>query len=87
MVGLVACLLPILAAAGRKSLTCCGACSSAPPQVTELGDKTFFIAAVLAMRQDRWAVYLGAVGALALMTVRTRAKDLPSGEACRPRHG
>jgi len=37
--------------------------------VTELGDKTFFIAAVLAMRQDRWAVYLGAVGALAAMTV------------------
>ena len=27
--------------------------------VTELGDKTFFIAAVLAMRQDRMAVYLG----------------------------
>ena len=37
--------------------------------VTELGDKTFFIAAILAMRQDRWSVYLGAVGALALMTV------------------
>jgi len=41
--------------------------------VTELGDKTFFIAAVLAMRQDRWAVYLGAVGALALMTVLSAA--------------
>jgi putative Ca2+/H+ antiporter (TMEM165/GDT1 family) len=37
--------------------------------VTELGDKTFFIAAILAMRQDRWTVYIGALGALALMTV------------------
>mmetsp|Transcript_26008 Transcript_26008/g.33801 ORF Transcript_26008/g.33801 Transcript_26008/m.33801 type:complete len:321 (-) Transcript_26008:146-1108(-) len=37
--------------------------------VTELGDKTFFIAAILAMRQDRMLVYLGALGALALMTV------------------
>jgi|TARA_B110000208_G_scaffold159754_1_gene194535 putative Ca2+/H+ antiporter (TMEM165/GDT1 family) len=37
--------------------------------VTELGDKTFFIAAILAMRQDRWSIYIGAVGALALMTV------------------
>jgi len=41
--------------------------------VTEIGDKTFFIAAVLAMRQDRWAVYLGAVGALVVMTVLSTA--------------
>lgn len=37
--------------------------------VTELGDKTFFIAAVMAMRHPRLVVYAGAVGALAGMTV------------------
>jgi putative Ca2+/H+ antiporter (TMEM165/GDT1 family) len=35
----------------------------------ELGDKTFFIAAVLAMRNGRLIVYLGAMGALAVMHV------------------
>jgi Ca2+/H+ antiporter, TMEM165/GDT1 family len=30
--------------------------------VTELGDKTFFIAAVLAMRYDRWLIFTGAIG-------------------------
>lgn len=34
---------------------------------TELGDKTFFIAAVLAMKNGRAIVYAGAMGALALM--------------------
>jgi len=37
--------------------------------VSELGDKTFFIAAILAMRQDRRFVFLGAAGALAAMTM------------------
>jgi putative Ca2+/H+ antiporter (TMEM165/GDT1 family) len=37
--------------------------------VTELGDKTFFIAAVMAMRHPRLIVYFGALGALAAMTV------------------
>jgi putative Ca2+/H+ antiporter (TMEM165/GDT1 family) len=37
--------------------------------VTELGDKTFFIAAVMAMRHPRLVVYAGAMGALAGMTV------------------
>ncbi len=37
--------------------------------VTELGDKTFFIAAILAMRHGRMVVYLGAMLALALMHV------------------
>lgn len=32
--------------------------------VTELGDKTFFIAAVLAMRYDRLLVFGGAIGKL-----------------------
>lgn len=37
--------------------------------VSEIGDKTFFIASLMAMRYNRLTVYLGAVGALALMTV------------------
>lgn len=37
--------------------------------VTEIGDKTFFIAAVLAMRHGRFVVYAGAMMALALMHV------------------
>ncbi|MEM7062456.1 MAG: TMEM165/GDT1 family protein [Cyanobacteria bacterium P01_B01_bin.77] len=37
--------------------------------VSELGDKTFFIAAILAMRHRRRWVFIGAVGALASMTV------------------
>merc|ERR1712167_290683 len=41
--------------------------------VTELGDKTFFIAAILAMKFSRQAVWIGAVGALALMTVLSAA--------------
>jgi putative Ca2+/H+ antiporter (TMEM165/GDT1 family) len=36
---------------------------------TEIGDKTFFIAAVLSMKQDRRAVFGGAILALVLMTV------------------
>jgi len=36
--------------------------------VSELGDKTFFIAALWAMRHDRRAVYLGAASALVAMT-------------------
>ena len=36
---------------------------------TEIGDKTFFIAAVLSMRQQRSAVFLGAVASLYVMTV------------------
>ena len=37
--------------------------------VTELGDKTFFIAAILAMRHGRMVVYAGAMLALALMHI------------------
>jgi Ca2+/H+ antiporter, TMEM165/GDT1 family len=36
---------------------------------TEIGDKTFFIAAVLSMQHDRVAVLLGALAALYVMTV------------------
>lgn len=37
--------------------------------VSELGDKTFFIAAIMAMRHSRAVVFIGAIGALGLMTV------------------
>lgn len=37
--------------------------------VTELGDKTFFIAAIMAMRHPRLIVFTGAISALALMTI------------------
>ena len=37
--------------------------------VSELGDKTFFIAAILAMRNPRLTVFAGAMSALGLMTV------------------
>lgn len=36
---------------------------------TEIGDKTFFIAAVMSMRQERSAVFVGAVLSLYVMTV------------------
>jgi putative Ca2+/H+ antiporter (TMEM165/GDT1 family) len=36
---------------------------------TELGDKTFFIAAILAMRHPRRLVFIGATAALAAMTI------------------
>lgn len=37
--------------------------------ISELGDKTFIIAAVMAMKNNRKLVLLGAAGALALMTI------------------
>ncbi|DBA00031.1 TPA: hypothetical protein N0F65_002034 [Lagenidium giganteum] len=36
---------------------------------TEIGDKTFFIAAILSMKRDRVVVFAGAIGALIVMTV------------------
>lgn len=36
--------------------------------VSELGDKTFFIAAIMAMKHPRMIVFVGAICALALMT-------------------
>jgi putative Ca2+/H+ antiporter (TMEM165/GDT1 family) len=52
--------------------------------VSELGDKTFFIAALLAMRLGRFRVLVGATSALATMTVISVAlgrafQKLPSG--------
>jgi putative Ca2+/H+ antiporter (TMEM165/GDT1 family) len=40
---------------------------------SEIGDKTFFIAALMAMRHPRWTVFGGALGALAAMTVLSAA--------------
>lgn len=37
--------------------------------VSEIGDKTFFIAAIMAMRHSRMTVFAGALSALFLMTV------------------
>ncbi|XP_023029743.2 putative divalent cation/proton antiporter TMEM165 isoform X1 [Leptinotarsa decemlineata] len=37
--------------------------------VSEIGDKTFFIAAIMAMRHPRLTVFAGAISALILMTV------------------
>ena len=37
--------------------------------VSEIGDKTFFIAAILAMRNNKLIVFIGATSALFLMTV------------------
>jgi putative Ca2+/H+ antiporter (TMEM165/GDT1 family) len=37
--------------------------------LSELGDKTFFIAALLAMKLGRWISFVGSVGALAVMTL------------------
>lgn len=37
--------------------------------VSELGDKTFFIAAIMAMRHPRITIFMAAMGALGLMTV------------------
>mmetsp|Transcript_4086 Transcript_4086/g.11718 ORF Transcript_4086/g.11718 Transcript_4086/m.11718 type:complete len:239 (-) Transcript_4086:1861-2577(-) len=40
---------------------------------SEIGDKTFFIAAIMAMRNPRITVYAGAIAALAAMTVLSAA--------------
>lgn len=41
--------------------------------VSEIGDKTFFIAAIMAMRHSRMLVFTAAIGALAVMTVLSAA--------------
>jgi len=48
--------------------------------VSEFGDKTFFIAAILAMKNNRWEVFSAAIAALALMTVLSAGmgQTLPS---------
>lgn len=43
---------------------------------TEIGDKTFFIAAVLSMRQERSAVFAGAILSLYVMTVLSSVMGL-----------
>eukprot|EP01059_Diplonema_ambulator_P004337 TRINITY_DN1403_c0_g1_i3.p1 TRINITY_DN1403_c0_g1~~TRINITY_DN1403_c0_g1_i3.p1 ORF type:complete len:287 (+),score=117.84 TRINITY_DN1403_c0_g1_i3:46-906(+) len=41
--------------------------------VSEIGDKTFFIACLMAMRNDRLTVFLGAMSALGAMTILSAA--------------
>ena len=41
--------------------------------ISEIGDKTFFIAAIMAMRHSRATVFAGAVGALGVMTALSAA--------------
>lgn len=43
---------------------------------TEIGDKTFFIAAVLSMKHSRSAVFVGAILALIIMTILSTAMGL-----------
>ncbi len=43
---------------------------------TEIGDKTFFLAALMAMQYPRIIVFLGAITSLALMTVLSAAMGL-----------
>lgn len=42
--------------------------------VSEIGDKTFFIAAIMAMRHSRLTIFFGAISALFLMTVLSGKK-------------
>ena len=60
-------------------------CCATQILVTELGDETFIIAAIMAMRHSRLTVYAGAMSALALMTVSFPALSLldTSGHAVR----
>lgn len=44
--------------------------------VSELGDKTFFIAAIMAMRHPRLTVFAGALLALGLMTVLSGEQNI-----------
>jgi putative Ca2+/H+ antiporter (TMEM165/GDT1 family) len=41
--------------------------------LAEIGDKTFFVAMILAMKYDRTAVFIGSMAALAVMTIGSAA--------------
>ena len=41
--------------------------------VSEIGDKTFFLAMIMAMRYNKFIIFLGGYGALAIMTVLSAA--------------
>ena len=58
-------------AEGKKKLSFTKAFTASVAMIlaTEIGDKTFFIAAVLSMRNDRAAVFGGAILALIVMTI------------------
>ena len=42
--------------------------------VSEIGDKTFFTAAVMAMQHSRLTVFAGSISALAIMTIASGKK-------------
>mmetsp|Transcript_20829 Transcript_20829/g.45148 ORF Transcript_20829/g.45148 Transcript_20829/m.45148 type:complete len:229 (-) Transcript_20829:28-714(-) len=65
-----------LDASHHASLTAAFTTTTSMIVVSELGDKTFFIAALLAMRQDKRAVFVGAAGALVAMTILSAAMGL-----------
>ena len=46
--------------------------------VSEIADKTFFIAAIMAMKHPRIVVFTGAITALAVMTVLSGKKKSPA---------
>ena len=41
--------------------------------LAEIGDKTFFVAMILAMKYDQYAVFIGSMAALAIMTIGSAA--------------
>lgn len=47
--------------------------SAAMIVTSEIGDKTFFIAAIMAMKHPRWEVFISAITALLLMTILSAA--------------
>ena len=59
------------ATGGKKKLSFTKAFTASVAMIlaTEIGDKTFFIAAVMSMRNDRMAVFAGAILALIVMTI------------------
>ena len=57
-----------------RNLTTCNSASSVTViLVSEIGDKTFFIAAILAMTNNKLVVFLGALSALYIMTTVSAA--------------
>lgn len=54
--------------------------------VSELGDKTFFIAAIMAMRNNRLTIFAAAISALMLMTVLSAALGFALPNILSPRY-
>lgn len=65
-----------MADAGQTGFTAGLVSSFSMIMVSEIGDKTFLIAAIMSMTHGRWQVFLGAIAALAAMTVLSTAFGL-----------